>query len=554
MTFLLPWCLLGLLPWAVVALWMLWGQREKVGVPFLPLWDGDQPTRARRRAIQPPPIALAAALLAILLAVLAAARPAIFSSQTGHITIVADRGLTMSIQNSQGQSRLVASAELARTQLPDAADVSVDLKVVPDPHEKAASGDWLGQVRSMAPTAVADPQAVARAARAALADSVGPVVVLSDQAIGLQNDRLVQVVPAQPLVNVGIDLLSVRQQPWGQIMARVVNQSPLKQARLIVRGGSIQITRKIALPPAGQSKNYFVDLPTAWPSVEVEVVADDGAAPNHRAWGVRRSAWPRIEAHSPLSPEMERMIQVYSHDRPAGEESKTVAIVNSSVAPPPDSPAALVSDAGPTMLETVQPLVIADDPLKLADVDWDKVLVGASVAAAPAGDWTPLVTAGGTVVVAARTEPVRQVWIGFASPQFARLADFAIFWNDVFSWLGEGGASYTSAPIGPLAGQWQLKEPTDVSMRPADAGLAPGVYVGADGTLRAVNSGTATAGGASTPDWQSKLQDLANQSQRRPHELSGALLIIALVLLGISAASWVRGRAPQRTFQVPVGR
>jgi hypothetical protein len=553
MAFYFPWCLIGLAPWAVMALWLLWGRREKIGVPFLPLWSGEQPRPARRRAIRPPPIALAAALLAVLLAILAAARPQIFSSQSGRVTIVADRGLTMSIQNRDGKSRLVACAELANSHLSDAGDPSVDLKVIPDPGEKGTSANWLAAVRALRPTAVADPQAIARVARAALADSNGPVLVLSDQPIGLQDDRLIQIAPSDPLVNVGIDLLSVRLQPQAQAMVRLLNQSTLSQARLIVRGGQWQITRKISLPPAGQSRNYFVNLPSAWALVEAQVWADDPEAPNHRAWAVRRSAWPKVQASAPLPEELERMIEVYSHDRPAGAESKTVALLTSAVAPPSDSPAAILADPGPTTLDAVQPVVVAEDPLKLADVDWDKVLAGASVAAPPPGAWTPLVTAEGTAVVAARTQPVRQVWVGFHSPQFAHLADFVIFWKEVFDWLGEGEATYSSAPIGPLAGQWQLKEPVGLSIPQAEVGLAPGLYIGADGTLQAVNAGTAAASGKSTPDWRSKLEDLMDQSGRQPHELYGPLLIAALGLLGVCAFSWARQCVPQRELEVPVG-
>jgi hypothetical protein len=469
------------------------------------------------------------------------------------VTIVADRGLTMSIQNKDGKSRLVACAELANSHLSDAGNPSVDLKVIPDSGDKAASANWLEDLRALPTTAVADPQGIARVARAALAESSGPVVVLSDQAIGMQDDRLVQIAPSDPLVNVGIDFLSVRQQPQVQAMVRLLNQSTLGQARLVVRGGQWQITRKILLPPAGQSRNYFFNLPAAWPLVEAQVWADDPEAPNHRAWEVRRSAWPKVQASAPLPAELERMIEAYTHDRPAGPESKTVALVTSSAAPPTDSPAAILADAGPTTLDVVQPVVVAENPLKLADVDWDKALAGASVAAPPAGDWTPLVTAAGTVVVAARTQPVRQVWVGFRSSQFAHLADFVIFWKDVFDWVGEGDATYSSAPVGALAGQWQLKEPADLSIPQADAGLAPGVYVGADGTLQAINAGTAAAAGKSTPDWRAKLEDLMDQSGRKPHELCGPLLIAALGLLGVCAFSWVRQRVPQRELQVPVG-
>jgi len=554
MAFAAPLWLIGLIPWAGVALWILWGQREKIGVPFLPLWQSEIPSRAPRRQMAPPPIALLAALLAAMLAILAAARPQIFSGQSGHVTIIADRGLTMSVEGKDGKSRLVECARLANSKFNDAANLGIDLTAVPDSATKPATGNWLDQVQSLSPTAVVDPSGIARAARAALSDSSGLVIVLSDQAIGLQDDRLVQIAPPQPLVNVGIDLLSVRQSPRGQMMVRLVNQSPLQQAHLIVRGGGWQITRKIALPSSGQSRNYFVDLPAAWPVVEAEISADDPAAPNHHAWAVRRPTWPRVQARSSLPPEVQRMIQVYTHDRPAGAESNSVAEVDSSSAPPTDSPAAILADRGSTELDTTQAPVVAAAPLNLSDVDWVKALAGATAAAPPEGDWTPLVTVGEKVVVAARSQPNRQVWIGFSAPQFSRSADFVIFWKDVLDWLGDGEGIYTSGAIGPLVGKWRLQQPADTTNGPVDSGLVPGVYVGGDGTLQAVNAGTSAAAGASTPEWWDKLVELLNQSQRRPHELAGVLLILALGLLCVCAVSWVRQREPLRPIQVPVSR
>jgi hypothetical protein len=552
MFFAAPWWLMGLLPWAGVVLWLLRGQRDRVAVPFLPLWHGQAPLRSQRRAIVPPSLALAAALLAMLLAIVAAARPTLFWGQGGHVVIIADRGLTMSMQSTDGKSRLSAAAELADSALNDAGHPSVDLQVVPA--ATPGRGDWLEQVRAVSPTAVLDPPSIARAARAALRDSGGPVVVVSDQAIGLADDRLVQIAPPSPPLNVGIDLLSVRQTPRVQMMVRLVNQSPLQQARLIARGGKWQITQHVALPPAGQSRNYFMDLPAAWQLVEAQVSADDGEAPNHTAWAVRQRAWPRVEAGSPLTPPLQRMIQVYNRDRPESAQSKTVTVVDASTPPPTDLPAAIVADAGPTALEKTEPLQIAPTPLDLEDVDWAKVLEGATVAAPPVGDWTPLVSVDATVLVAARSGPPREVWVGFTSSQFPRLTDFVVFWKDVLDWLGEGQTNYTSSPVGPLAGQWRLQEPAGTSIAPADAGLVPGVYIGPDGSLQAVNAGTASAAGGSTADWPAKLRRLLDQSGQRPHELCGILLVLALVLLCVSAATWVRRREPRTVAQVPLGR
>src|SRR4051794_1780929 len=104
MSFAAPIWLLALVPWAGVVLYLLWGRRRRVDVPFLELWPahGDG-IRVRRRAA-PPPIALALAILATLLALLAAARPAVKLPGRGEpIVVVIDRGWTMALPASISQ-------------------------------------------------------------------------------------------------------------------------------------------------------------------------------------------------------------------------------------------------------------------------------------------------------------------------------------------------------------------------------------------------------------------------------------------------------------------
>src|SRR5438128_2615151 len=98
MTFAAPMFLLGLVPWAAVAVWLLLGQRQTSAVPFLDLWQAtpDAPPRARRH-VHLPPLAILAALAAMLLAICAAARPVWRSTRAGRmVTVVLDRGVTMS--------------------------------------------------------------------------------------------------------------------------------------------------------------------------------------------------------------------------------------------------------------------------------------------------------------------------------------------------------------------------------------------------------------------------------------------------------------------------
>ncbi|MBC8107282.1 MAG: hypothetical protein H7Z14_11880 [Anaerolineae bacterium] len=83
MTFLSPLWLLALIPWVVVALWLLIGRNPRVAVPFIPLWnDSDAPKRRASRALKRPQAAIVCALLALLLALIAGAKPALVRDQS----------------------------------------------------------------------------------------------------------------------------------------------------------------------------------------------------------------------------------------------------------------------------------------------------------------------------------------------------------------------------------------------------------------------------------------------------------------------------------------
>ncbi|MFL5409388.1 MAG: hypothetical protein ACJ79O_26500, partial [Myxococcales bacterium] len=79
MSFMHPIWLIALLPWAAVTIYLLWGRRKRVNVPFLDLWQIPVQGQRPRRKIAAPPVALAAAILAMLLSVLAAGGPRVFA-------------------------------------------------------------------------------------------------------------------------------------------------------------------------------------------------------------------------------------------------------------------------------------------------------------------------------------------------------------------------------------------------------------------------------------------------------------------------------------------
>src|SRR5581483_2839049 len=104
MTFAAPVWLLGLLPWGMLAVWLLWGRRTKTAVPFLDLWRGPVKGPRAKRSLQLPSAAVVLLILAILVSILAAAGPTLPS---GHPaiptpTIIIDRGMTMSAHGREG--------------------------------------------------------------------------------------------------------------------------------------------------------------------------------------------------------------------------------------------------------------------------------------------------------------------------------------------------------------------------------------------------------------------------------------------------------------------
>src|SRR5687768_6767128 len=102
MSFAAPIWLVGLVPWAALAVWLLTGRREEARVPFVHLWPrGAAPVRTRR-SMRLPPVALACLLLAMLLAVVAAARPVVSrASDVRDVTLVVDLDVTSPLEALQ---------------------------------------------------------------------------------------------------------------------------------------------------------------------------------------------------------------------------------------------------------------------------------------------------------------------------------------------------------------------------------------------------------------------------------------------------------------------
>lgn len=248
--------------------------------------------------------------------------------------------------------------------------------------------------------------------------------------------------PDRPLSNVGISAVAVQRT---QVMVRVLNQSLLKRATLQLTADTGSTTVAVDLPPAGEWRNYFIDLPRPFGSVSVSINERDDVPADNSVQLTRRQSWPVVEVRSTLPEEARRMIDVYTTHRLPSDNSPRIAVTSGD-------PSSLGDESGIVLAHNsspVQSAAGADAQVQAhpvtENVSWS-ALGSVSVASIPAG-WSPLVTVGGTPIVALRetamhSATVRQVWIGFTSPDFTRTPSFVIFWTSLLDWVGQAGETF----------------------------------------------------------------------------------------------------------------
>jgi hypothetical protein len=539
-----PWWLLALLPWLGLTLYLLMGRSPRVAVPFVELWqDAELPRPRRARSLRPPPISLAAMLAALLLAIVAAARPAVITSSGGPpITIILDRGATMSGN--------ISLEEVERVLRQRFGDGPVDLWPVPGDEAAPIVTDrssWRGLATGqLAATALDTSALLPRAISAARERNDQPIVVATNQAIDISDGRVVRI-PPRPSVprNVGFVRVAARGEPVPAAMVTVRNDSELRQVRLCVTCGGRTIEQDLDLPPRGQQRDAFVELPSdAGDVIGFELLAEDDLPVDNRAWLLRRQQSPRIEAEPLLPPEIQRMIDVYARHRRPSEQAPRV-IVTTEAQHVRQEPAAIIGTVGDTT--TVSGAFRAEDhPITRGIQHWPND----AVLAAPPGDgWQPIVTAGDQVSVAVRESPARQVWVGFHSHSFARSPDFVIFWTNVLDWLG-GGDEYASQPVQVLGNDWR-RDPA-LSGRPLTAEPMTGVYTSATGDRLATCALDLSRQIApETTDWLAKLAALP-APPGGTIALGSMLLIAGLLLLGVGVGAWgLRARKHPKAVDVP---
>ena len=546
MLLLSPIWLVGLFPLAALAVWVLWGRRTRIEVPFLPLWQGPVEGPRAKRSLQPPPIAVTLALLAILLTVVAASRPAMNSARDSRtpLTIVVDRGLRMSGRgHEQLRFREVGrsvSDELVRHFGPA---TPVRLVVVPGPdpiHSELRS--WLSELNRFAPTASDTRGTFGPVVTEELGAAPGPVIAITDQPLVGSDGRLVAVAPETPAEDVAITTLAARDQPAGQVMVRVRNQSGQASAVLVVSTGEHTVQRTIDLPAGGGERDYFIDLPSLGPTVMAQLKVRDDVEANNAAWLVREGSYPRIEPHAALPPELRRLIEAYQTARPATDTSVRVAVVSDIAQLPREEPAVVVA-AERKRVPAGVPVQRTDHPIA-EHVNWDQLRAPVCVGGTPPEGWSPVVSSGPRVLIAASPDPLRQVWVGFDAPRWATTPDYVIFWTNVFDWMGGGGQRFAGRALAEWAPEWK---PT--GRLAGQAGAWPGLYRRSDGALRAFNAPDIAIALPPQTDWRARLAALVRRHEGR-FDLTPWLLILSAGCLTGSAATWRR----RHSLGIPAGQ
>jgi len=529
-----PIWLIGLAPWAAVVVWVLWGRRRRVDVPFVRLWRGPVEGPRPKRSVQAPPRAIALALLAALLAVLGASGPmlpGVRSREGPALTLILDRGLSMSAHGTR-DLRYRETAEAARAELARRfADVPVEVLSVPGESVRATDlGGLIALANALSPTAIDTHQRVRGTVAERLATTSTPVIVISDATLSIKNEWMIQIVPQTAVRDTGITVLAARPRPRPQVMVRVRNDSPKKTCVVVVTSASAPVEKQLDLPEPGGERDYFIDLPRLGEVISAELKVDDDVSADKRAWLVSEGSSSKIEPRCPLPPALRRMIDVYQRARPPAEDSAQLAVVQDVSQAPAAAPAVIVAQPTTSLMASPERTVM--HPIT-EHLRWGDLSGPVHVAGDPPAGWMPVVSAGGRALVAVTGQPPNQVWVGFDAPDWEATPDFVIFWTDAFDWAGGGPPSFVNHALDRWTTEWKLSGPPD-----AEGGLWPGLYRRSDGAMRAFNAPDVPIPPPARSDWRARLAAIATLPAGMG--LNVPLLIAAVTCLLVAATTWKR--------------
>ena len=463
MTLLYPLALLGLIPWAAVAVYVWVRRREVRPTPFLRLWNAvaaPPPGRLWHR----PPLLILSLLVAILLVILAATGP-LLTGGGRTVEVVVDAGPTMA-----AAGRLASATDALDTELSRLGASRVHLRILPNTSPETPDLPALAasqRIKSTTPSPIPTTSQLTATLRRRLVETSKPVFVLTDQALPASltsNPRLLIIPPTAPARNAGIRSFTLRDGPRPQAMLRLAGID--RPMTLTVESAGVRTTKTVS--PDAAKNPIFVDLSTLGPTAHASLDAADDFPADDDAWLARARFYPRLTLSQDLPPAVRRAVTVYTKNRPATDGGATVAV---STTPPAAGPAAIFHNApGPPMPP--------DSAVKMLDYP---ITRGLRFPPAPTSDppppgYRPLVTAGGKAMVAVSDGPPRRIWVGFdlAGSNWAATPDFVIFLAQAFDWAGgidPATPDYAAADPAAVRPSW-----TRLTTRLFNLAPAPGLY------------------------------------------------------------------------------
>ena len=524
MIFAAPIWLLGFLPWAMLAIWLFRGQTNLNPVPFLKLWEKSRTNPNSSRAKMIPPVALVLFLLAMLLGILSAARPVIGTPKVGRLIVIVDRGLQMSsiwdrhpaaqtAGKTGAKPGYILAAEQLAADLPAGWTGTIEvLDVISGKRETCDQTNWLATILAMQRTAIDTHDLLQRTIAWELDSSSkqepSTIAVLGEEVETGKTGRIRFVHPPEKHRWTGITRFAIAGSTGtrdglvpSQAMVTIRNESDRKVAvlKLTIGATGKTIEKNIDLPRSGEDRSYFIDLPMLSNLMAVELTSAGDSINEmsklpieamHGAQLVGTNLVPRIEIHAVLNPAVARMIEVFNKSQinPASSEAAAIVFVDQP-AELRTSQSGVIVDRNLATVGSEKPIakptiVVVDHPVTMV-VNWEKLSGQMDrMGKAPDG-WQPLVKVDGQVVVAMRDATVRQVWIGFDSPDFSRSVDFVVLWTNVLRWLGGDESPYLATTVDRIADEWVRQNGLADNIQSTKW---PGVFKRVDGSLVAVNA------------------------------------------------------------------
>lgn len=546
MAFTSPLVLLLLLPWLGTALWLMSRRRgATLDVPFVHLWPSASPPSGaewRPRRLPWPVVVMLAGVAA---AIFAGAGAVWGGRDVRSVTLVIDRGISMSAIDVRGASRMAESVQALEV-LQEQFGLRFDsVMVVPGGELPVASAAQLPSTLYELRPAASDTRSGLLAAIAEAGRRRGrPVVVLSDHPGLAASTNAVQVrPPATPLPNAGIAMLSAVAGPSPQAMVRLAvwPVEGQRTVRVVVRSAGAE--RSVEVVVSGGRGEGFVDIPEVGDVIEARLELEghpDAVAADNVAWATRRVGWPRpVISGLGLPPEVGRFIEAYADHRPRGDSSPLLTVAVADATAVPEGPGVFLAMTGEAVSIQDHPSVEVSGKIG-SSIDWPRVLRGAAIGPEPAREWTPLVRVGGRTVVARGAGGTDRVLINFWSSEFASQADFVVLLTDIFDSFAVGGGEWVAENMGASVPRgWEPVTAAVAKYEPS-----PGVYNDATGRPHALNAASVNAPSGWGATGDSPEVSLARLAVHRAGgiELRRPLLLAATILAAAGAAWRWAGR------------